>query len=207
LIARTDFTAKSTKDTKDVKKKNTNNRLHLTGTPLRSVPADEAHVTFSSFPKEPVMDAAAIPEVRKSAEESFASGFFCAESVVLAIAKAQGVDSEILPKAATAFCSGMSRTCGTCGALTGAIMGVSLSFGRSTTKDSIQPSYTATQQLIRAFENEFGSRDCKVLLGGCDLSTPEGQALFKEQKLSQRCQQITGKAAEIAARVIVENNG
>ena len=153
------------------------------------------------------MKEAAIPEVRMSAEESFASGLFCAESVVLAIAKAQGIDSEILPKAATAFCSGMSRTCGTCGALTGAIMGVSLSLGRSTAKDSVQPSYIATQNLIRAFEKEFGSRNCKELLGGCDLNTPEGQAMFKEQKLGQRCLQFTGKAAEIAASVIVENSG
>ena len=153
------------------------------------------------------METAAIPRIRNLAEESFGAGLFCAESVVLAIAKAQGIDSEILPKVATAFCSGMSRTCGTCGALTGAIMGVSLSFGRSTAMDSVQPSYVATQQLIRAFEKEFGSRECKELLGGCDLSSPEGQAIFKEHKIGQRCQHITGKAAEIAAIVIVENGG
>jgi len=64
-----------------------------------------------------------VSDVRKSAEEAFASGLYCAESVVLALAKAQGVESDLLPKVATAFCSGMSRTCGTCGALTGAIMG------------------------------------------------------------------------------------
>ncbi len=33
--------------------------------------------------------------------------------------------SDLLPKAATAFCIGMERTCGTCGALTGAIMDIS----------------------------------------------------------------------------------
>jgi C_GCAxxG_C_C family probable redox protein len=153
------------------------------------------------------MEPSAIPKVRKLAEEAFASGMFCAESVVLAVAKAQGVDSELLPKVATAFCSGMSRTCGTCGALTGAIMGVGLVLGRSTAKDSVQPSYTATQQLIQAFEKEFGSRDCQALLGGCDLNTAEGQAMFNDQKLGQRCLQFTGRAAEIAARVIVENNG
>jgi C_GCAxxG_C_C family probable redox protein len=151
------------------------------------------------------MKLSILPEVRKSAEEFFASGLFCAESVVLAIAKNQNINSELLPKAATAFCSGMSRTCGTCGALTGAIMGVSLSFGRSTVDDSVEHSYIATQQVIRAFEKEFGSRDCKVLLDGCDLSTPEGQAVFKEQNLSERCMQITCKAAEIAVKVIVEN--
>ena len=153
------------------------------------------------------MESSDIPQVRKSAEEAFASGMFCAESVVLAVAKAQGVDSKLLPKVATAFCSGMARTCGACGALTGAVMGVGLALGRSTAKDSVQPSYTATQQLIQAFEKEFGSRDCQALLGGCDLNTSEGQAMFKDQKLGRRCLQFTGKAAEIAARVIVENNG
>jgi len=153
------------------------------------------------------MESSDIPQVRKSAEEAFASGMFCAESVVLAVAKAQGVDSKLLPKVATAFCSGMARTCGACDALTGAVMGVGLALGRSTAKDSVQPSYTATQQLIQAFEKEFGSRDCQALLGGCDLNTSEGQAMFKDQKLGQRCLQFTGKAAEIAARVIVENNG
>jgi C_GCAxxG_C_C family probable redox protein len=153
-----------------------------------------------------MMEPSAIPQVRQSAEEAFASGMLCAESVILAIARAQGVDSDLLPRVATAFCSGMSRTCGTCGALTGAVMGVGLVLGRSTARESVQPSYDATQQLIRAFEKEFGSRDCQTLLGGCDLDTPEGQAMFKDQKLGKRCLQFTGKAAEIAARVLVENS-
>ena len=49
--------------------------------------------------------------IRKSAEDSFASGLYCAESVVLALANAQGIKSDLLPKVATAFCGGMSRTC------------------------------------------------------------------------------------------------
>jgi C_GCAxxG_C_C family probable redox protein len=151
------------------------------------------------------MDVTSIVEVRRSAEESFSAGLFCAESVVLAIAKAQGVESELLPRVATAFCSGMARTCGTCGALTGAIMGVSLALGRSTAAESVQPSYLATQALIKRFEETFGSRDCRPLLDGCDLNTAEGQATFKERKLGARCLQYTGKAAEIAAQVIVES--
>jgi C_GCAxxG_C_C family probable redox protein len=147
-----------------------------------------------------------VSDVRKSAEESFASGLYCAESVVLALAKAQGVESDLLPKVATAFCSGMARTCGTCGALTGAIMGVSLALGRTEASQSVQPSYTATQRLIREFEQEFGARDCHALLG-CDLNTSEGQSTFRENRLSERCAKYTGKAAEIAARIISETNG
>ncbi|MDD5332298.1 MAG: C-GCAxxG-C-C family protein [Rhodoferax sp.] len=152
------------------------------------------------------MESQFASNVRNSAEESFASGLYCAESVVLALARAQGIESDLLPRAATAFCSGMARTCGTCGALTGAMMGVSLALGRSEAKASVQPSYEATQRLIREFEQEFGARDCHVLLG-CDLNTPQGQATFRDQRLGQRCVQYTGKAAEIAARIVSEIKG
>ena len=153
------------------------------------------------------MKPSLIPEVRKNAEEYFASGLYCAESVVLAISMAEGIESELIPKIATAFCSGMAQSCSTCGALTGAIMGISLVLGRSTPNESVEPAYSAVQKLIKEFEEEFGDRNCYALLGGCDLSTPEGQAMFAEKKLMEQCLQITGKAAEIAARIIVESNG
>ena len=149
------------------------------------------------------MDSQFALNVRRSAEDSFASGLYCAESVVLAVAEALSLESDLLPKAATAFCSGMGRMCGTCGALTGAIMGVGLALGRAESSQSVQPSYTATQRLIREFEQEFGARDCQVLLGWA-LNTPEGQATFHESRLGERCAKYTGKAAEIAARIIFE---
>ena len=147
------------------------------------------------------MESNFVSSTRKSAEDFFASGLFCAESVVLALAKAQGIESDLLPKVATAFCSGMARTCGTCGALTGAIMGISLGLGRSDASGTTQPSYTATQRLIEEFEQEFGARDCHVLLG-CNLNTPEGQATFRENRLGERCAKYTSKATEIAARIV-----
>jgi C_GCAxxG_C_C family probable redox protein len=151
------------------------------------------------------MESQFVLNVRRSAENSFTSGLYCAESVVLALADAQDIESELLPKIATAFCGGMSRMCGSCGALTGAIMGLGLKLGRSEAGQPVQPSYVATQRLIREFEQEFGARDCHVLLG-CDLNTPEGQAAFRENRLSERCVKYTGKAAEIAARIISEAN-
>lgn len=141
--------------------------------------------------------------VRRSAEESFGCGLRCAESVVLALARAQGVDPDLPVKMATAFCSGMSRTRGTCGALTGAIMGMGLAYGRSDAATSLEPSYQATQRLVREFEQEFGARDCRDLLG-CDISTMQGQAVFKLKNLGVKCTEYTGRAAEIAAKIIAE---
>lgn len=151
------------------------------------------------------MEPTTLAQVRQSAEDSFSSGLFCAESVLLAVARAQGVESELVPKIATAFCGGMARTCGTCGAVTGGVMAIGLALGRSGADGSVQRSYAATQQLVRAFESEFGSRDCRDLLGGCDLGTPEGQARFKAEKLGERCRHYTGMAAETAARAILDH--
>jgi len=137
------------------------------------------------------------------AEASFKDGLLCAESVVIALATIQNIESKHLPQIASAFCGGMARTCGTCGALTGAMMGLSLGLGRRSTNEKVQPIYTATQKLIAAFEAEFGSKECHLLLG-CDIGTEEGQAMFKDHQLRKRCTQYTRKAAEIAATILVE---
>jgi C_GCAxxG_C_C family probable redox protein len=152
------------------------------------------------------MNAELVPQVRQWAEQSFGEGLFCAESVVLALARAQGIESDVLPKVATAFCGGMARTCGTCGALTGAVMGLGLATGRSSAAESAQPAYAAAQRLITQFELEFGSRDCHALLG-CDLGTPHGQATFREQHLARRCTEFTGRAAEMAAAILADGAG
>lgn len=104
------------------------------------------------------MDLDFVKQVQRSTEKSFSAGLYCAESVALALAKGQGIENELFPKVATAFSSDMSCTCGTCGALTGAIMGVGLALGREKIGESVQDSYEATQKLVRDFEKEFGAR-------------------------------------------------
>lgn len=146
-----------------------------------------------------------VEQVGDLAESHFENGLLCAESVVQSLANLQGLDNQHIPQIATAFCSGMARTCGTCGALTGAMMGVSLSLGRSDKAQSVQPVYEATQKLISEFENEFGAKDCHLLLG-CDIGTEEGQTTFKENELMQQCKQYTRRASEIAADIIIESS-
>lgn len=137
--------------------------------------------------------------IGETAAQLFASGFYCAESVVVAVARELGLDEGLAQRMATGFCSGLARTRGPCGALSGAIMAVGLIHGRSDTATSVEACYTATQRLLADFERELGSRDCHLLLG-CDLGTPEGQRIFREQRLAKRCAHITRRAAELAAR-------
>jgi C_GCAxxG_C_C family probable redox protein len=137
--------------------------------------------------------------------ELFRSGFFCAESVLQAIAESQGIQSDLIPKIATGFCSGISRTGGMCGAVSGAIMGINLVAGRNSPAESIEVSYTLTQELISRFEKQHGSVNCRQLMG-CDLATEAGQRYFMENHLMERCLQYAGDATGMAVSIIAEFN-
>ncbi|WP_394145687.1 C-GCAxxG-C-C family protein [Vibrio atypicus] len=137
----------------------------------------------------------------KLAEAHFENGLLCAESVVSAIAEYHGVDDYLASKMATGFCSGMARTCGPCGALSGAVMGISLALGRESQIDSVATTYEATQELVEKFQNEFGAKDCHKLLG-CDIGTDEGMAYFRSHNLRSNCSNYTRKATEIAVQIL-----
>ena len=138
--------------------------------------------------------------------ELFRSGFFCAESVLLAIAESQGIQSELIPRIATGFCSGVSRTGGMCGAVSGAIMGISLVAGRNSPTESLEGSYVLTQKLIDRFERQYGSVNCRQLIG-CDLATEAGQKYFMENQLMERCWQYAEGATGMAVSLIAELHG
>ena len=103
------------------------------------------------------------------------------------------------------FCSGISRTGGACGAVSGAIMGINLVAGRNSPAESIEPSYTLTQKLIGRFEKQYGSTNCRQLIG-CDLASEEGQQYFLNNHLMERCMQYAVDATFIAVSLIAELN-
>ncbi len=132
----------------------------------------------------------------------FAAGdYYCAESVLLAIAEAYGVTSELIPRIATGFCSGLARTCGPCGAVTGAILGINLLTGRGAPGVSVEANYAAVQALLRRFEAEFGAKSCRALLG-IDLGTDVGQRAFVAENLGMRCLNYVGGATRIALETL-----
>jgi C_GCAxxG_C_C family probable redox protein len=133
----------------------------------------------------------------------FKSGFFCAESVLLAIAERQGIQSDLIPRIATGFCSGVSRTGGMCGAVSGAIMGISLVSGRNSPDESNELSYFLTQELISRFEKQYGSVNCRQLMG-CDLATGTGQQYFVEYNLMNSCLKYAEEATRMAFSLISE---
>ena len=141
---------------------------------------------------------------QEAAAKRFDEGLYCAESVLATIAEALGIESALIPGIATGFCSGMARTCGPCGALTGGVLGLNLVFGRSSAAQSVGNNYAAVQALVEQFRETFGSTNCAELLG-CDLGTQEGQRIFGAENLISRCREFTGKAAELTIRIIETN--
>jgi C_GCAxxG_C_C family probable redox protein len=135
--------------------------------------------------------------------ELFKSGFFCAESVLLAIAESLGIQSDLIPKIASGFCSGVSRTGGMCGAVSGAIMGINLVAGRNSPVESNELSYALTQVLISRFEQQYGSTNCRQLMG-CDLATEAGQRFFVENNLMNSCLKYAEDATRMAVSLISE---
>lgn len=141
----------------------------------------------------------------------FTSGLNCAESVLQAIAEYKGVKSNVIPKVATAFCAGVARTGGMCGALAGAIMGLSLVHGRNKPGDPYEECFDLTGRIIELFEKRFGATNCPDLIG-CHLGTKEGQEKFKAEDLREnKCRLYTEEATDMAVMLLDrwgdKNNG
>ena len=137
----------------------------------------------------------------KRSRELFDSGYYCAESVLLAIAENKGITSELIPKISTGFCSGISRTCGLCGAVAGGMLALNIMTGRNSPHESVEKNYAIVRKFIEIFESEFGSTNCRQLTG-CDLGTQEGQKKFYSGDQMEKCKDYTEEAARMAMSLI-----
>ena len=129
--------------------------------------------------------------------ELWDAGYYCAESVLLVVAEAYGIESDVIPGIATGFCGGLSDSCGLCGAVSGAIMGIGLVKGRSGPDESVEDAYATVRQLLSRFVAGFGATNCADLTG-CDLGTPEGQESFRLRDQGQQCREYVIEATRMA---------
>lgn len=149
------------------------------------------------------MTSQKIIHTREAAVRHYANGYCCSEATVLALAEMQKIESSLVPGMATAFCGGIASTGGICGAITGAVMGISLALGRSAPDESREKVFAATKQLLSEFEQVFGFRNCSELKGLVRHGT-NGTAKEGSGRSNSPCAAYTGTAAEIAARILCE---
>jgi len=148
----------------------------------------------------------AIPEeaIRRSVE-LFGSGYFCAESVLLAVAEDLEVRSELIPRIATGLCSGLGRTGGLCGAISGAVLALGLAAGRDGPAQPVEPIYESVREIVGGFESRFGKTTCAELTG-CDLATDEGQRQFLQTGQRETCAEYVGVATSLVFAAIARRS-
>ncbi len=144
-------------------------------------------------------------EVVNQAQTNTEKGFLCSESVLKALSKALNIESEIIPRIATGFGAGIGRHGEICGALSGAIMGLSLHFGRdlpSETPEETSP-YEFSQTMMNLFVARFGHIRCSDLLG-LDISSEEGLQVYRKQNCWEtKCRDFVREATGLAYDLLV----
>lgn len=126
--------------------------------------------------------------------QKFEEGFNCAQSSFYPFAKSMGMSAEHALKLTTAFGAGMIYRGDTCGAITGVMMAIGLKYGRENVNDTDakELTYFLVKELHDRFTKEFGSIQCKQLLGLTDVS-PESWTTAKE-KFKSHCPMYVSRA-------------
>jgi C_GCAxxG_C_C family probable redox protein len=112
--------------------------------------------------------------------EMFDGGLSCAEVVALMGMRRLGRTSELLPRIATGFAGGVSRTKSLCGAVAGAVLVLGIAHGRDKKEDDRSLILTKVQGLMSRFRERFGSENCYTLTG-LDWSEPGAMDVYRER--------------------------
>jgi len=101
---------------------------------------------------------------RDVAVGEFDRGYNCAEAMLLALAPGAMAEPQ---RAGAAFGGGIARRGLTCGCLTGCAVAVGLRLGRISPddKESKELVYRVVGNVLRRFEEEFGTLECRKLTG------------------------------------------
>lgn len=142
--------------------------------------------------------------IAATARRYFDDGFFCAESVLAAVAEHLDVRSPLIPGIATGFCNGVASTSGTCGSISGGILAINMMLGRNDGGAPVTRNYQAVRELILQFHCRHGSTQCSELIA-CDLDTKEGRRIYRNNHLRQQCRQYVSTAATISLKLIEES--
>jgi C_GCAxxG_C_C family probable redox protein len=135
-----------------------------------------------------------------TAAEIFTKGFNCSQAVLLSFSEELGLDKQTAARIASGFGGGICHQAETCGAVTGAIMVLSLKKGMSIPDrpfKSNQLVYAAAEPFIREFVKRNKSIKCGDILG---FDIRDNDALVKAREaghFQKVCAKYVRDAAEI----------
>jgi C_GCAxxG_C_C family probable redox protein len=127
----------------------------------------------------------------------------CSQAVLGAYCEKFDLDKETAYKISSGFGGGMHLD-QTCGAVTGALMVISLKFGRTKADDieAKMKTVEATREFAEKFKARHGSIGCTQLIG-YNVSTPEGYEEAKKKDLfKQLCPDFVKSTMEILEEIL-----
>jgi len=117
----------------------------------------------------------------------------CAESVLRGVCLAQGIElPDIAKKMATPFGGGIGRAEDVCGALSGGVLAIGASIGRTRPEEDRLKSYDTARELHKMFLKGFSSTSCKVL----------NKSDFKSAEHRVRCGRIVEECTMFTLEVL-----
>lgn len=137
--------------------------------------------------------------------QKFRDGYNCAQAIFYAFSEAFHIEKDLALRLATGFGAGMGGKQGVCGAISGGILVIGAKYGRSEKEDrrAVGISYHKTMDLLDKFEDMHGTSLCRQLLGGCELTTREGQRSFKANDLKEKaCVPCVKTVVEILEEIL-----
>lgn len=112
------------------------------------------------------------------------------------------MESDVIPRIASAFGAGIGGRGEVCGAVVGGAMAIGLVHGRQEPWQPRDKPYALAQELCHRFEEEMGDIHCRQLTG-MDLSTPEGIKAYYASDVPVRvCLRAGGVAFDTVLEVL-----
>lgn len=102
-------------------------------------------------------------EFAEKALEYFKLRYHCSESTILSLAEYLDVKSPIIPRIATGFHGGFGASGLICGAISGAVMALSLKFGRDNLELGPWTASDKVKELVKSFKEEIGTLYCSEI--------------------------------------------
>lgn len=131
-------------------------------------------------------------------------GFLCVEAVFKTLADLHGTESDLIPKVASGLAAGVGRTSNICGAVTGAILGLGLWFGRNEPVEGKRKPYWYSRKFIDEWEKSHHSTNCTELLGVA-LDNPEELDVFVSEGMwEKKCKRYISEAVSLAYDILDE---
>lgn len=132
------------------------------------------------------------------ASEILGQGFHCSQCVMGHAAEVMGLDVDEARKRTAALGGGMFW-----GEMCGAVLGAGVALGEAYGFDQPNPGEkdTIMQEKVREFQRRFtekyGTVQCKMLLGGFDMSKPDGASPCDREDPFVHCGEYCATACEI----------